>query len=106
MPNVFSVASQDENGKMSSFSNYSENKSSILIPGEGIQTVSVDENGNSKSKIVKGTSISAALMSGIIALGLEVNPKASFDTLNNALRKATNLNSGFINVSDFLKHVK
>lgn len=105
--NVISVASQDKSGKISTFSNYSENKFSILMPGEEIETVSVDENGHNKNKIVKGTSISCALMSGIIALALEVNPKSSFDKLNKALEViSNNSKSGFFNVNDFLSYIK
>jgi len=107
MPNVISVASQDKSGKMSTFSNYAENKISILMPGEAIETVSVDVNGKNVNQIVKGTSIACSLMSGIIALALEVEPKSSFDTLSKALEIASNNSkSGFINVNDFLSYIK
>ena len=107
MPNVISVTSQDKSAQMSIFSNYSKDKLSVLIPGEEIETVSVDETGNNKNEIVKGTSISCSLMSGIIALALEINPKSSFDTLSRALEIASNDSKlGFFNVNDFLSYIR
>jgi len=106
MSNVIAIASQEKSGNVSTFSNYSGNKC-MLVPGEEIDTMSIDENGNNKKKEVKGTSISCALMSGIIALALEHSPQSSFDTIDKALRKASNNSkSNFINVNDFLKYLE
>jgi subtilisin family serine protease len=105
MANVIAVASQNKTGKISDFSNYSENKLYVLIPGEEIETISINENKNNIKKIVNGTSISCSLMSGIIALMLEVNPNSSFETISTALEIASK-NSKFINVKDLLNNIK
>lgn len=102
MSNVIAVASQDKNGNISNFSSYSKSKC-ILIPGESIESVSI----NDKSKMVKGSSVSCALMSGIIALALEVSPHASVDNLVMAIKEAKkDTKSRFIDVTKFLKYIK
>jgi subtilisin family serine protease len=99
MPDVIAVASEDEKGILCDFSSYSENRS-LSIPGEGIQTLSTDEDGKTVIKSSSGTSVSCAIMAGIIALGLEINPDASVDLLTDCLNRA---NRGkIIDVHEFL----
>jgi subtilisin family serine protease len=99
MPEVIAVASENKDGALCDFSNYSENKS-LSIPGEGIQTLSIDEDGESLIKSSSGTSVSCAIMAGIIALGLEINPHASVDVVTDCLNRA---NRGkIIDVQEFL----
>jgi subtilisin family serine protease len=88
MSSVIAVASEDENGNICDFSSYSEDKSPFLIPGEDIETLSIDEDGRTIIKRSHGTSVSCAIMAGIIALGLEVKPDASVDLLTNSLDRA------------------
>jgi serine protease len=99
MPDVIAVASENKGGALCDFSNYSENKS-ISIPGEGIQTLSIDEDGKSLIESSSGTSVSCAIMAGIIALGLETRPDASVDLLVYCLNR---VNHGkIIDVREFL----
>lgn len=99
MSNVIAVASEDENGALCDFSSYSENKS-ISIPGEGIETLSIDEDGNTVIKRSHGTSVSCAIMAGIIALGLEIHPDASVDLVTDCLKRASH--GKIIDVHEFL----
>jgi subtilisin family serine protease len=87
MPDVIAVASENKDGILCDFSSYSENKS-LSIPGEGVQTLSIDEDGKSIIKSSYGTSVSCAIMAGIIALGLETRPDASVDLLTDCLNRA------------------
>jgi subtilisin family serine protease len=99
MPDVIGVASENKDGALCDFSSYSENES-ISIPGEGIQTLSIDEDGRSVIKSTSGTSVSCAIMAGIIALGLEINPDASVDLVTDCLNRASR--GKIIDVSQFL----
>lgn len=103
MPCVIAVASENKNGVLCDFSSYSENKS-VSIPGEGIQTLSIDENGKGLIKNTSGTSVSCAIMAGIIALGLEINPDASIDLLHYCLNRADRGN--IIDVQEFLNLIQ
>jgi subtilisin family serine protease len=100
MSNVIAVASEDKDGDLCDFSSYSENKSTFLIPGDDIETLSIDEDGNTVIKRSHGTSVSCAIMAGIIALGLEVVPDASVDLLTDSLNGADQGKS--IDVREFL----
>lgn len=100
MSNVIAVASEDERGILCDFSSYSENKSTFLIPGEDIETLSIDEDGDTAIKRLGGTSLSCAIMAGIIALGLEINPNASVDFVTDCLNRADRGN--IIDVHEFL----
>jgi len=99
MPEVIAVASQNKGGILCSFSNSSENKS-VSIPGEGIRTLSTNEGGKSIIRSSSGTSVSCAIMSGIIALGLEINPDASIDLVTDCLNRASR--GKIIDVREFL----
>ncbi len=103
MPDVIAVASENKDGALCDFSNYSENKS-VSIPGEGIQTLSIDEDGKCVIKSSSGTSVSCAMMAGIIALGLEIDPDASVDLLTYCLNRA--YHGRIIDVRDFLTTVQ
>jgi len=99
MPDVIAVASENKDGTLCDFSNYSENES-LSIPGEGIQTLSIDENGKGLIKSSSGTSVSCAIMAGIIALGLEINPDASVDRVVYCLNRANR--DDIIDIHEFL----
>jgi serine protease len=99
MPDVIAVASENKDGTLCDFSNYSENRS-LSIPGEGIQTLSIDEDGKSLIKSSSGTSVSCAIMAGIIALGLEINPDASVYLVTDCLNRADR--GKIIDVQEFL----
>jgi subtilisin family serine protease len=99
MPDVIAVASENTDGALCEFSNYSENRC-LSIPGEGIQTLSIDEDGKSLIKSSSGTSVSCAIMAGIIALGLEINPDASVDLVTDCLNRSNRGN--IIDVQEFL----
>ncbi len=99
MSNVIAVASEDEKGILCDFSSYSENKS-ISVPGEDIETLSINEDGNTVIKCSHGTSVSCAIMAGIIALGLEINPDASVDLVTDCLNRADH--GKIIDVQEFL----
>ena len=99
MSNVIAVASEDEKGILCGFSSYSENKS-ISMPGENIETLSIDEDGSPIVKRSHGTSVSCAIMAGIIALGLEIRPDASVHLVTDCLNRA---NGGkIIDIEEFL----
>jgi serine protease len=100
MSNVIAVASEDKDGDLCDFSSYSENKSTFLIPGEDIETLSIDEDGNTTIKRSHGTSVSCAIVAGIIALGLEIRPDASVDLLTDGLNRANRGRT--IDVEEFL----
>lgn len=99
MPSVIAVASEDENGILCDFSSYSENRS-FLIPGADIETLSINEYGNPFIERSHGTSVSCAIMAGIIALGLEIRPDASVDLLTDSLDKADQ--GKIVDVREFL----
>ena len=99
MPEVIAVASENKDGVLCDFSSYSENKS-LSIPGEGIQTLSTNEDGKSLIKSSSGTSVSCAIMAGIIALGLEINPDAPVDLVTDCLNRANR--GDIIDVHEFL----
>jgi len=102
MSRVIAVASEDEKGNICGFSSYSENKSPLFfIPGEDIETLSIDEEGKTIIERSEGTSVSCALMAGIIALGLEIRPDACADLLTNSLYRADQ--GRIIDVREFLK---
>ncbi|MBN2099238.1 MAG: S8 family serine peptidase [Dehalococcoidia bacterium] len=102
MSNVIAVASEDKRGILCDFSSYSGNES-ISIPGEGIKTLYIDEDGRSVIKSTSGTSVSCAMMAGIIALGLEINRGASVDFMIDCLNRADR--GRIIDVQEFLSLV-
>lgn len=106
LANVLAISSQNKGGELSDFSNYSADKS-ILIPGEDIQVLSLDENGKFIKKSAWGTSISCALMSGVIALILQENPTISYTDLNESIKNVmSNKGKDFLNVQKLLENNK
>jgi subtilisin family serine protease len=100
MANVIAVASEDRDGDLCDFSSYSDNKSTFLTPGEDIETISIDDDSRTVIKRLDGTSVSCAIMAGIIALGLEINPSASVDLVTDCLNRANRGDT--IDVHEFL----
>jgi len=83
LKNVISVGSIEADGSRSTYSNYGV-KLDLVAPSNFVTLDIVGENGFSPSEMgfVAGTSFSAPIVSGIIALLLEVDPNI---TLDNAL---------------------
>lgn len=76
------VAATDQNDRLASFSNIGDCVD-ILAPGKDI--VSAGIASDTAEKTLSGTSMSAPLVSGVVALILEMNPKASVDQVRNIL---------------------
>jgi subtilisin family serine protease len=95
---VVAVASIDSSGDLCDFSNYADG--CMLIPGEDIYTMTLD--GSTESNY--GTSVSCSILSGIIALGLEIDPDASFDLISDSLNES--YHGKFIDVEKFLKNLE
>lgn len=101
-PDVISVGAQDQTGNLIPISNYSE-KMSIIAPGKHIPVVSL--NGDVMiRKEVSGTSVSTAIISGLICLALDVKRPLTKNTLVNAMKNAQN-ESHFINSMVFLHNI-
>lgn len=104
LPNVISVESQDDKGNLLEMSNHSS-KSSVLVPGYNIPVLSVDSMGNLTKKVSTGTSISTAIVSGIISLALDLNPKISQKSLIMFINESVDKHN-FIDVYQLLKNIK
>ena len=87
---IFSIGSVNLHYQKSDFSNYGTGLLDIVTPGEGLITAYP----NSKQATVKGTSFSAPIAAGAIALALGQNPTASNqDNLKKWMRNsALNIN--------------
>lgn len=85
--NIISVASSDQNDVISTFSNYGQTSVDLAAPGESIPTTYYDSITNYAS--VSGTSFSAPMVSGAVALLASKNTD-----LTNAQLKYDILNSG------------
>ena len=105
---VVTVASIGQQGQLSSFSNYGKERVDIAAPGEDILTTQLNSSYNPYS----GTSISAPLVSGAIALCVSSNPGISAAEAKAALlataQKSENLegrvaSGGSLDVSSLIR---
>lgn len=85
-PEVIAVGSYNSTGSYSSFSSYGNNLD-IIAPGEDIRTATWTRTNqiSSYSSSVSGTSFSAPIVSGLLALARSYQPAASWGELTNAL---------------------
>jgi subtilisin len=82
IPGVITVGALKRNGSRSEFSNYG-NQVDLYTTGEGLLTT--DSRGKRKYVRFSGTSASAALISGVIALMLSHNPDLTLQHINQRL---------------------
>lgn len=85
--NIVSVASINENGNMSSFSNYGSISVDIGAPGESI----LSTYPRNKYATMSGTSMAAPHVSGVLALMKSSNMEATTDELITALYNSVDL---------------
>lgn len=81
---VIAVMSTDKNNNKSSFSAYGTDKD-ICAPGEDIWSTYVNESNISDCKYSSGTSFSAPIVTGIIAMMFSVNPNLSTEQVKSVL---------------------
>jgi RHS repeat-associated protein len=88
LPNTISVASVDRDDRLSRFSSYGD--VDIAAPGSGIQSLWI-ENGYS---VTRGTSVSSAYVSGLVALILEGDPGLTANELKLRIINAGDIITG------------
>ena len=90
LKNVISVGSIEADGSKSLYSNYGE-KLDLVAPSNFVSIDMLGDNGFSASEMgfVAGSSFSAPIVSGIIALMLEVNPTITLDSALDAIYSTT-----------------
>jgi len=84
-PGVTGVTSVGRSGRVSSFSNFGDGVD-LAAPGVGILTAWQDQGNVSFS----GTSVSSAIVSGVIAAELSKNPSLTFSQMNDLLKSTAN----------------
>ena len=82
-PNIISVASVNERGKKSFFSNYGLTTVDLGAPGGGVLSTAM----NNRYKKFAGTSMAAPHVSGLAALMLSVNPQLTYQQLKDILMR-------------------
>jgi subtilisin family serine protease len=113
LDNIITVGSSSAKGKISSFSNFGENNVDILAPGEDILGLDTLKNDVAEQyATLSGTSMSAPLVSAVIALGYSINPTQTIEEvttlLYSSVNKVKNLgkvvkSGGIINAYNFIK---
>ncbi|MDS0528039.1 S8 family serine peptidase [Clostridium sp. SHJSY1] len=108
LPNIISVASVDNRGSLSSFSNYGASSVDVAAPGEDIYSTEPYNTYGYES----GTSMATPHVSGIAALLLSVNPSNTTanikDSITKSVVKLSNLNGkvatgGMVNAYEAIK---
>ncbi|WP_226536218.1 S8 family serine peptidase [Fictibacillus halophilus] len=91
LPNILSVASVNNTGNLSFFSNYGSKSVDVAAPGEGIlSTVPIwDEDYSTAYEYLDGTSMATPHVSGIAALVKSVNPTYSPAQIKDAIMRTT-----------------
>lgn len=79
--NVISVAATDRSDALASFSNYGAKSVQLAAPGKDILTTALGNDYEQRS----GTSMAAAIVSGVAALALAAHPNLSVDQLRSLL---------------------
>ncbi|MFC2075330.1 S8 family serine peptidase [Bdellovibrionota bacterium] len=77
LPNVLAVGSCNNQGLLSSFSNYGATSVDVLAPGEDVITTAEDTTGIDAYFLDNGTSFAAPMAAGVAALLLSVHPDIS-----------------------------
>jgi subtilisin family serine protease len=91
LPNILSVASVNNTGNLSFFSNYGSKSVDVAAPGEGIlSTFPIwDEDYSNAYEYLDGTSMATPHVSGIAALVKSVNPTYSPAQIKDAIMRTT-----------------
>lgn len=82
--NIVSVAATDNSGALAQFSNYGARSVSVAAPGKDILTTALGND----YKECSGTSMAAAVVTGVAALSLSKHPNLSVDQLRSLLFKS------------------
>jgi subtilisin family serine protease len=72
--NLVSVASVDNQGELSQFSNYGEDDIELAAPGRRIYTTSFSSSGQADYRYQEGTSFAAPFVAAAVALGIGMRP--------------------------------
>ncbi|MBY6037162.1 S8 family serine peptidase [Fictibacillus nanhaiensis] len=91
LPNILSVASLNNTGNLSIFSNFGAKSVDVAAPGEGIlSTVPIRDGGYSNAyEYLDGTSMATPHVSGIAALVKSVNPTYTPAQIKDAIMRTT-----------------
>lgn len=82
--NIISVATTDRNDALAPFSNYGAKSVDITAPGQDILTTALGNDYEQRS----GTSMAAAVVTGVAALALSAQPDLSVDQLRSLLLRS------------------
>lgn len=84
LENIISVAATDKSGALAQFSNYGTKSVNVAAPGKDILTTALGND----YKECSGTSMAAAVVSGVAALSLSDRPNLSLDQLRSRLLRS------------------
>ena len=82
--NIISVAATDKSGALAQFSNYGAKSVHLAAPGKNILTTALGND----YKECSGTSMAAAVLTGVAALALSNHPNHSVDQLRSQLLRS------------------
>jgi subtilisin family serine protease len=87
--NLLAVASIDNDGALSRFSNHGRSDVELAAPGRDIRTTSVNYRGAAGYRFQSGTSFAAPFVAGAVALGQSLQPVLSSEAILDLTRATT-----------------